>query len=91
MSEAAEHGERIEVRVESLDFEGVAVRDPARVQAAFTIELTRLLQERGLPERRGGLSAGADVDGGTLASGELDDPDRLGRSLAHRVYGGLSR
>jgi hypothetical protein len=88
-------GERIEVQVESLEFDGVDVREPARVQAAFVAELTRLLVEQGVPERLASGSSDrrpdAELDGGSLHERDLRDPESLGRAVARNVYGGMSR
>jgi hypothetical protein len=84
-------GERVDVRVESLEFEGFDVREPARVQAAFQAELTRLLVEQGVPEGLAERPAGAELDGGALEQRDLSSPESLGRAVARQVYGGLTR
>ncbi len=84
-------GERVQVRVESLEFEGLDVREPARVQSAFQAELTRLLVEQGVPESLAGRAGDAELDGGTLGERDLSSPESLGRAVARQVYGGLTR
>lgn len=81
--------ENIEVEVERLEFDGIVVREPARVEAAFVDELEQLLQSQGLPERSAERLSGMELDGGALSRADFETPERLGRAVAHRVYRGL--
>jgi hypothetical protein len=94
MKEQAQ-AEEVHIHVDALEFEGMRILEPGRVQAAFQGELSRLVVERGLPERlsRGGADSqlNADVDGGALRPHELENPERLGRAVAGLVYAGLCR
>lgn len=83
-------GEHIELTVESLEFEGLAPSAPDRVQAAFQRELTRLLQERGLPEGVRGATA-ATREAAALSRFDLDSPERLGAAVARSLYAELVR
>lgn len=83
--------ERVEVQVESLELEGVAVREPEWVRAAFEGELSRLLTEEGLPEHALGRSARDAVDGGSLSTADFSSPESLGKAVARRVYAELIR
>jgi hypothetical protein len=79
----------VRVRVGELVLDGFDRVDPDRVTAAFHAELTRLIDERGVPLAADG---GARLD----ALAELPElprttsPARLGEELARAVHAGLS-
>jgi hypothetical protein len=84
-------GEQLSVQVDTLEFDGIDVKEPARVQWAFQGELTRLLTERGLPERVAPSPGGVSLEGGSLTAPDLSSPERLGAAVAQLVYAELSR
>jgi hypothetical protein len=85
-------GERIELELESLEFEGIEVAEPRRVQAALEAELTRLIRDKGLPDRASrGAAEEASFDGGELTVADLSNPERLGQAVARHVYAELTR
>lgn len=81
--------EQVTVQVEALEFDGVEVREPARVQAAFQAELARLLTEQGVPEGLDQGQAGTTLDGGALETADLARPETLGEAVARLVYAGM--
>ena len=84
-------GERIAVSVEALELEGLDVREPARVRAAFQSELGRLIIAGGIPTRLAERPDGASLEGGTLTTHDVAHPERLGRAVAQLVYEELTR
>lgn len=87
----ARREDAIDVEIEQLAFEGVAVREPARVEAAFVRELEHLLATRGLPSARAERSSVLELDAGALSRSDFETPERLGRAVAQRVYEELRR
>jgi hypothetical protein len=74
---------RVQVQIDRLVLEGVRPADRARVQAAVTRELGRLLAAHGAPSAGGAATRrGAEVP--TSASGA--DPAALGAQVAGAVY-----
>ncbi|MFE7780964.1 hypothetical protein [Streptomyces nigrescens] len=64
--------------------------DPARVSAAFTSELTRLVHERGIPLAADGTGVALDGLTGLPPLPATTHPVRLGEALARAVHAGLA-
>jgi len=82
---------RVVITIESLSFTGLGVRDGHRVGQVLQQELTRLVQDRGVPA---GLVAGREIS--TLKLPSLSPtmrraPDPLGQALANALYDSLDR
>ncbi|MFE6867520.1 hypothetical protein ACFVFS_13240 [Kitasatospora sp. NPDC057692] len=80
---------RIEVEIGELVLDGFADIDRERVAAAFRVELTRLVEARGIPLAHGGDRALDRLHGlPPLPAGT--SPRRLGEALARALHTGLS-
>jgi hypothetical protein len=82
---------RVELHIEELVLEGFPLGDRYRIGEALEAELTRLLEERGVP---GSFISGKEIDG--IHGGSFDvvlgcGADRIGSQVAKAVYGGLRR
>jgi hypothetical protein len=81
----------LEVRIERVVFDGIAVEpgDRARVRAAIEAELARRLAADGVAA--GLMAAGAvpSVPGGAVEPGNGRDPQRLGRQVARAVHAAI--
>ncbi|QIK11303.1 hypothetical protein G7Z12_14125 [Streptomyces sp. ID38640] len=64
--------------------------DPARVSAAFTSELARLVHERGIPLAADGTGVALDGLTGLPPLPATTHPVRLGEALARAVHAGLA-
>ncbi|SCK11880.1 hypothetical protein YWIDRAFT_00968 [Streptomyces sp. SceaMP-e96] len=64
--------------------------DPARVSAAFTSELTRLVHERGIPLAADGTGVALDGLTGLPPLPATTSAVRLGEALARAVHAGLT-
>ncbi|MFF7650933.1 hypothetical protein ACFZCY_13920 [Streptomyces sp. NPDC007983] len=64
--------------------------DPDRVEAAFRTELTRLVQERGVPLAMTGSDRAFDTLSDLPPLPATTSPSRLGEALARAVHAGLS-
>ncbi|MEU8872356.1 hypothetical protein AB0D24_14490 [Streptomyces javensis] len=64
--------------------------DPDRVSAAFQTELTRLVQERGVPLAATGGGTAIEALSGLPPLPPTTSPARLGEALARAVHAGLS-
>lgn len=88
---AADGGEHIELHVGSLELDGLVQAEPQRVEDAFCRELTRLLEQQGLPARMRELAGAAAFDAGALSRPDLGNAERLGSAVARLVYAELVR
>ena len=82
--------QRVELHVESLVLTGFQAGHRHRIGAALQVELTRLLEERGLPD---GLVGG--LDAALLRAAEAEfpadaAPATIGRRVARSVYDALT-
>jgi hypothetical protein len=80
---------KVEIHIDKLVLEGFLPEDRFRIGESLEKELSRLFQERGVPQS---LTAEKQIDaikGGSfeVASGA----ERIGRQVAGAVYGGMKR
>lgn len=84
----------VRLHIERLVLDGFAMTPAERshLVGAAEQELTRLLEQRGLPAEAARAPATPALDGGTIArpAGQLD-PRAFGRELARAVYGSLGK
>ena len=80
---------KINIHIERVILDGVAVDRPRLLRSALEKELTHRLTEGGLSAefRRGG--AVPYVPGGGIEFGESHPPARLGTQIANAVYRGI--
>ncbi|MEM6398648.1 MAG: hypothetical protein AAF757_00225 [Cyanobacteria bacterium P01_D01_bin.116] len=81
----------LELYIEKLVLDGVAVGSRRRITKVVEQELTRLLTEQGVPN---GLQQGAQiphVDGGVFQVAENAKPEVIGVQVAQSIYGGLNQ
>lgn len=79
----------VELRIDALVLQGVPRSHAARVGEAFERELTRLLEERGVPPAgANGMVAGGPALVKTSPEGS---PEALGAELAGAIHGRLGR
>lgn len=84
---------KVNVHIERLILEGLPVgrtQGPG-VQAAVESELARLIRAEGLGEALGAGGAMPSVKAGQMQLSGDGDPTRLGRQIAHAVFGGMRR
>lgn len=82
---------RIELHIEELVLEGFSPRDRHRIGEAVEAELTRLLEERGVP---GSIKSGGEIEsinGGSFEVAPGSRAEKVGSQVAKAVYGGLRR
>jgi len=83
--------QRVVITIDSLSFSGLGARDGHRVGQALQLELTRLVQERGMPS---GIQVGCDIPVlqlAPLSSAMRRAPESLGRALASSIYDSMDR
>ncbi|MGP3982002.1 hypothetical protein [Streptomyces sp. KR80] len=86
---SAPHSFRIDIGELVLDGFDPRV-DPDRVTAAFQMELTRLVRERGVPLAADGTGRALDGLAGLPPLPATTSPVRLGEALARAVHAGLA-
>ncbi len=82
---------RLELHIEELVLEGFSQGDKHRIGEALQMELTRLLEERGVP---GSLSSSQVIEalkGGSFQVASGSGAEKIGAQAARAVYGGLKR
>ncbi len=82
---------RLELHIEELVLEGFSPGDRFRIGEALQMELTRLLEERGVP---GSFASGGEIDkinGGSFEVAPGSRAEKIGAKVARAVYGGLKR
>lgn len=83
--------QRVVITIGSLSFTGLRARDGHRVGKVLQDELTRLVQDRGLPA---GLQAGGEIPAlklPALSPAMSRSPEPLGQALASALYDSLDR
>lgn len=79
------HG-AIDIEINSLVLNGFHSSDRYRISAAFESELTRLIQEEGLPQvQQGGLNL-ANLDAGNVQVSAGANPAKIGAQIARSLY-----
>ncbi len=79
------------LRIDELVLHGVALGDRYRVADALQRELTRLLEERGVPPPLLEGRAIERLDLGSIEVAPGAGPAAIGEQVARVIYGGLSR
>ncbi|OPY54276.1 MAG: hypothetical protein A4E49_01095 [Methanosaeta sp. PtaU1.Bin112] len=82
---------KVEIHIDELVLEGFLPEDRFRIGESLEKELSRLFQERGVPES---LTAETQID--AIKSGSFEvaagaRAERIGRQVAGAVYGGMKR
>ncbi len=80
----------LDLHIDALLVDGIAVADHASLGAAVQAELARLFTERGVPPSLGAGGA-VSLDGGRFTATPGAAPGTLGAQIAGAVYGGLAR
>ena len=81
----------LDLHIEELVLNGFAPADRYRIGEAIERELTRLLNEKGVPS---GLDRGTEIDSVNAGTFEVSagmTADAIGRHISQAVYGGLDR
>lgn len=81
---------RIEMHVEELALEGFSPVDRYRIGEALQKELTRLLEERGMPGFLLSSRRIESIKGGSFEVAPNARADRIGSQVARTVYSGLN-
>jgi hypothetical protein len=83
---------RIQVHIDRLVLDGLPVQnqDGSAIQEAIERELTRLLAEGGLSPDLASGGAFTNIRAETIKITE-NSPPKIGRKIAHAVYGGIGQ
>ncbi|MEI2579944.1 hypothetical protein [Scytonema sp. PRP1] len=81
----------IELHIEELVLHGFARQDRYRIGDAIQQELTRLLNEQGVPPSVAGSGEIARLDAGTFEVKAGAKPEAIGVQVAQAIYGGLGQ
>ncbi len=87
--EAMDMRPRIELHIEELVLEGFPPGDRHRIGVAVEAELTRLLEERGVPETLNSSGLIEGINGGSFEVAPGSRAERIGSQVARAVYGGM--
>jgi hypothetical protein len=82
--------ENVELHIEELLLRGFAPGDRYRIGEAVERELTRLIDEQGVPPS---LARGSEIErlnGGAFKVASGSKPEAIGAQVARAVFGGLS-
>ena len=84
---------KIEVHIERLVLDGLPVTsaESARVRAAVTAELSRMLAAGGLARELHGGGAVPRVAAPQFSFGPRERPDAIGRHIARSIHAGIGR
>ena len=80
----------LELHIEELILHGFAVNDRYTISAAMQQELSRLFTEHGVPRSLSQNSAIPQLDGGTIQTTPMMQPEAIGVQIAQSIYGGFS-
>ena len=81
--------QKVEIHIDELVLEGFLPEDRSGIGESLERELSRLFQERGVPQS---LTADKQVDeikGGSFEVAAGSRAERIGRQVAGAVYGGM--
>ena len=81
----------IALHIDELVLHGFPVPGRHAVGDGAQLELTRLLNTRGLPKFVTSADQSQSIDGGTFHANSQTKPDQLGKLIAKAVYGGRWR
>lgn len=80
----------IELHIEELVLHGFSTREAYRIRAAVQLEITRLLQEQGLPPAFSVEANMGDLNAGHLNILPNAKAEAVGNDIAHSVYKGFA-
>lgn len=81
----------IELTIEKLVLEGLAIQDGERVKSAVERKLTRLLFDQGGFEGLAGNEGIAHLNGGQIAVTPGANADLAGTQIARAIYGAIKK
>jgi hypothetical protein len=79
----------LEVSIEKLVMEDLAIEDGERIRASVERELSRLLIERDMPESYVQKHDMAQVNGGRIDIAQGSDVSSMSEQIARAIYGGM--
>jgi hypothetical protein len=81
----------VHLHIEKLALRGFHAQDQHRITRAVELELTRLIQEGGLPAAWQQGAAIPHIDAGAFNIGRGATPEGIGQQISRNLYGGIKR